>query len=162
MKHLIVFLISLMIFSFCGIAQDTTSSEWKLYPSGADTILPTDTVRGVVKSNKKGKVNVKKDERIDKVSEEMSGGITKKPKIRGFRIQVISSSTKSTVDGERGKFMSLYGNHRTYIDYKPPNFKLHVGNFRTKLNAEKFQNEILNAFPNTLIISDWIELPNLD
>ena len=162
MKHLILIASTLVLFSIAGLAQDTTNGKWKLYPSGADTILPKDTIKGVVKGEKKGKVNVKKDERIDKVSEEMSGGDANKPKIRGYRIQVVSSSTKSESDGARGRFVKLYPKHKTYINYKPPNYRLRVGNFRTKLDAEKFQNEIKELFPNTLIISDWIELPNLD
>lgn len=152
----------MLMFSTGNLAQDTTNGQWKLYPSDSVSVVPTDTVRGVVKSEKKGKVTIKKDERIDKVSEELSGGESKKPMIRGYRIQVVSSSTKSDVDGARGRFVKKYPKHKTYMNYKPPNYRLRVGNFRTKLDAEKFQNQILKDFPNTLIISDWIELPNLD
>ncbi len=157
-----------IILSFLAIAlltlsysQDSTR-DWKLFPGKTDTVLATDTVFGLVKANRTGTIKVEKDSRIDKVSEEMRGGATNKPVISGYRVQLISSSTKSTVDAERGKFMTNYRGTSSYIDYKAPNFRLRAGNFRTKLDAQKFQNEIKGTFPNTLVISDSIELPRLD
>ena len=78
MKTTLIFLLT-MSFSIFGMSQDTTN--WKLYPSNTDTILPTDTVYGFKKSTKVGVVKVEKDKRIDGVSEEMKGGTTGKPKI---------------------------------------------------------------------------------
>lgn len=144
-----------------GFSQDTTGN-WKLYPGKTDTVLPTDTVYGIKQAFKQGKIKVVKDSRIDKVSDVMRGGASNHPVITGYRVQIISSSTKSTVDSERGKFMSSYRGTKTYIDYKAPNFRLRVGNFRNKLEAQKFQNEIKKAFPFTLVISDSIDLPRLD
>ncbi|MDA9261937.1 SPOR domain-containing protein [Flavobacteriales bacterium] len=144
-----------------GFSQDT-SQNWKLYPGKTDTVLPTDTVFGIKHSLKKGTITVVKDSRIDKVSDAMRGGASNHPIITGYRVQIISSSTKSTVDSERGKFMSSYSGTKTYIDYKVPNFRLRVGNYRNKLEAQKFQNEIKKAFPYTLVISDSIDLPRLD
>lgn len=144
-----------------SLSQDTTQN-WKLYPSNTDTVLATDTVYRIVKSNTPGRIKVVKDNRIDKVSQDIAGGKTNKPIIKGYRIQITSSSTKSLVDGERGRFMSTNSGVKTYVDYKAPNFRLRVGNFRTKLDAQKFQNEIKDQFPNTLVISDDIELPRLE
>ena len=58
--------------------------------------------------------------------------------------------------------MSSNSRTRTYIDYKAPNFRLRVGNFRNKLEAQKLQHEIMKDFPNTLVISDSIDFPRLD
>ncbi len=159
----IVLIILVSAFSILGFSQDSTSnSEWKVYPANTDSVKTTDTVFGLKKSTKPGKVSVKKDKRIDKVSDDLAGGTTKKPIIKGYRVQVISSSTKGNVDSERARCMAAHRSHKTYIDYKAPNFRLRVGNFRTRLEAEKFQNEIKELFPNTLIISDMIELPIIE
>jgi len=138
-----------------GLSQDSSNS-WKLYPG------KTDTVYGIKQSFKHGTIKIEKDSRIDKVSDEMRGGASNKPLINGYRVQIISSSTKSKVDGERGRFMTSYRGTKTYIDYKAPNFRLRAGNFRSKLDAQKFQHEIKESFPNTLVISDSIDLPRLD
>ncbi|MEN8927741.1 MAG: SPOR domain-containing protein [Flavobacteriales bacterium] len=160
MKKLIL---SFLVFAFvtAGFAQDSTKN-WKLYPGKADTMLPTDTVYGIKKAYKQGTITTDKDARIDKLSDELRGGATNRPVIQGYRLQILSSSTKSTVDGERARFMTNYRGTKSYIDYKAPNFRLRVGNFRNKLEAQKFQHEILMNFPNTLVISEMIELPRLD
>ena len=158
-KTFLSFLVIALLTS--GFSQDS-SQNWKLYPGKTDTVLPTDTVFGLVKSFKPGTIKVDKDERINKVSEKMRGGETGQPIISGYRIQITSKSTKSIVDSERGRFMNNYPGIKTYMDYKAPNFRFSVGNFRTKLDAQKFQHQIMKDFPNTLIISDSIELPRLD
>lgn len=144
-----------------GFSQDS-SNNWKLYPSKKDTVLLTDTVYGIKQAYKQGTIKVEKDSRIDEVSEFMRGGASNYPVINGYRVQIISSSTKSMVDVERGNFMITYRGIRSYIDYKAPNFRLRVGNFRNKLEAQKFQHEIMKDFPNTLVILDSIDLPRLD
>ena len=140
-----------------GYSQNSTR-DWKLFPGKTDSVLPTDTVYGLIKSTKPGTIKVEKDERIDRVSDLLRGGTTNKPVIKGYRVQIISSSTKSAVDSEKGRFMSSYSGHRSYIDYKAPNFRLRAGNFRNKLEAQKFQHEIMKDFPNTLIIFVIIDL----
>jgi hypothetical protein len=159
MKDISLTVIMVMFFSIFGISQDSSAnSQWKLYPSSTDSVSVTDTIFGLKKSVKPGIVTVKKDQRIDKVSNDLAGGNSKKPLIKGYRVQVISSSTKANVDVERANYMA----YKTYIDYKAPNFRLRVGNFRTRLDAERFQNEIKVISPNTLIISDMIELPLIE
>ena len=158
-KIILSFLVITLLTS--GFSQDS-SNNWKLFPGKTDTVLPTDTVYGLTLAHKPGTIKVGKDDRIDKVSELMRGGASNHPIINGYRVQIISSSTKSIVDSERGRFMSSNSVTRTYVDYKAPNFRLRVGNFRNKLEAQKLQHEIMKDFPNTLVISDSIDLPRLD
>ena len=147
-----------------GFGQDTTqNNNWKLYPSGSDSVkLATDTITEIKKAPIKGKVVIKKDPRIDAVSKDLAGGDSKQAKFMGYRIQVVSSPTKATVDTERQRFLQLYPNQRAYIFYKAPNFRLQVGNFRTRLEGEKFQNQIKNVFPNTWIVTEMVDLPILE
>ena len=45
--------------------------------------------------------------------------------------------------------------------YQQPFFKIRVGDFRTKLEAYKFQKEIMAQFPNSFIVKDEIEIDQL-
>ena len=159
MKKILLFTFSLVI-ALASFSQDTIAP--KLFPSRADSLMLLDTVKTMDRVAMPGKVLINKDDRIDRVSKEMAGGASQRPIIKGYRIQIISSSTKATVDSERGRFMSQNTGESSYTDYKAPNFKLLVGNFRTKLDAQRFQQQISNVFPNTIIIADEIELPKLD
>ena len=167
MKNYIVTLLSAFLVFGSALGQDSTNNgSWKLYPTEKlDTAKVTNTADTIYKlkpSEIPGKVTVIKDARIDKVSKEIAGGESQKPKAKGYRVQVISSSTKSVVDGERAKLIAANRQHKTYIDYKAPNFRLRVGNFRTRLEAEKFQHDIKGDYPNTLIVVDLIDFPELD
>ncbi len=166
MKKLSVLLLSTFLIVGSVLAQDSTQNgSWKLFPTKNDSVkstVSTDTIYKLEKSETPGKVKVMKDSRIDKVSVAIAGGESKKPKTNGYRVQVISSSTKSVVDGERAKLIAANRKHKTYIDYKAPNFRLRVGNFRTRLEAEKFQYEIKEDYPDTFVVFDLIDLPELD
>jgi hypothetical protein len=166
MKKQILLAFTILLLFGSNFAQDSLQNNgWKLYPTAKDSAkqaVTTDSIYEIKKAEKSGKVVVIKDSRIDKVSKDLAGGVSKKPKAKGYRVQVISSSTKAAVDGERIKLIAANRQHRTYIDYKAPNFRLRVGNFRTRLEAEKFQNEIKGKYPNTLIVVDLIDFPELD
>jgi len=159
MRLIIVFIFSFI--SVLGFSQDTTKT-WKLYPENTDSVRIGDTVYGIKQVADKGKISISKDNRIDEVSLKMAGGENRvTPIIHGYRIQIISSSNKSVVDGAKGNFIENYRGTASKIIYESPNFKLRVGDFRTKLDAQKFQNTIKKTFPSTLIISDLISFPKL-
>ena len=148
-----------MFFALSGLSQDTNT--WKVLQPKSDSVMILDTVFGLVPNGTMGNVKVVKDKRIEKVSQDLSTGNKGKPLLKGYRIQVETSSTKANIDSQRVRLMDKY-NVQTYMDYRAPNFRLRAGNFRTKLEAQKFQNEIAKDFPNTLIITDYIELPRLE
>jgi hypothetical protein len=159
MKFIIT--ITFLIISLFGFSQDSTRN-WKLYPSDTDSVKVNDTLFGIKTAENEGKISVTKDKRIDAVSKQLAGGENGiKPIIHGYRIQIIASSDKSIVDKERGKFIASFRGTKSYINFKEPNYKLKIGNFRTKLDAQKFQNSIKEVFPSTLILSDNIEFPKL-
>jgi len=51
---------------------------------------------------------------------------------------------------------------RAYLTFKAPNYKVRVGDFRTKLDAQRFLIELTADYPNAFIITDQINLPKTD
>ena len=49
-----------------------------------------------------------------------------------------------------------------YTNYNTPNFFLKVGDFRTRLEAEKIKSEIEAEFPTSFVVREKINLPRLD
>ncbi len=82
----------------------------------------------------------------------------------GYRLRIFSAkgnnARKKTLE-TKAKFMKAYPNINSYLDYVTPNFKIIVGDFRTKNEAEQFRREIEKYFPNAFIIKDIIKLPKL-
>ena len=57
---------------------------------------------------------------------------------------------------------SEYPELRTYIIYNEPNFKVRAGDFRTRLEAEKMEEDLKKWFDGMFIISEKINLPKAD
>ena len=85
--------------------------------------------------------------------------------IDGFRIQVFSDSgnnSKTKALAVYDEFMGKYPSTGVYLTFKSPNYKVRVGDFRTRLDAQRFLNEIQAEYPNAFIITDQINLPKPD
>lgn len=85
--------------------------------------------------------------------------------IDGYRIQIFFDSgnnSKSRAYAKKSNFILKYPHIRAYITYQSPNYKVRVGDFRTKLDAEKFRQEILEEYPSAFSIPEKINMPSLD
>jgi hypothetical protein len=111
-----------------------------------------------------GDVTIIKDNRIDglvaKEGEIVSPAIN--PQIDGFRIQLFFDSERSAINDARGTFIAKYPRIDTYTTYSAPNFFLRVGDFRTRLEAEKVMEDLKDLFPTSFIVLEKINLPRLE
>ncbi|QIL39927.1 SPOR domain-containing protein [Pedobacter sp. HDW13] len=119
----------------------------------------------------KGEVIVIKDPLIDsliakrlevyKTSGEVKTG---KPIVSayGYRVQIFYGSDRREVFNEQARFKGLYPKLNTYLIYKEPNYYVRVGDFRTRLEAQRLINELRPSFPTLFIFREKINAPNLD
>ena len=85
--------------------------------------------------------------------------------ISGFRIQIFFDSgtnSKTNAQGIYEGFRAKYPDVAAYLTFKAPNYKVRVGDFRTKLDAQRFLNEINTEYPNAWIIPEQINLPKVE
>ncbi|MFA5244564.1 MAG: SPOR domain-containing protein [Pedobacter sp.] len=78
--------------------------------------------------------------------------------VSGFRVQIFSGLDRQQVYAEQNKFKTRFPGSGTYITYIQPNYRLRVGNFRTRLEAEKFMNELKKYYSSMFIFSEQIIL----
>jgi len=119
----------------------------------------------------RGEVTVIKDPLIDsliarrsqvyKTPAEVKAG---KPVVSsyGYRVQVFYGSDRREVFNQQARFKSLYPKYNTYLVYKEPNYYIRVGDFRTRLEAQRLMNEIRPTFPTLFIFREKINAPLLD
>lgn len=72
----------------------------------------------------------------------------------GFRVQIASFSgtnSKTSAFSLRDRFMIDYPQMQAYIVYDEPNFKVKVGDFRTRLEAYAFLQEIKDVYKGYII-----------
>jgi len=85
-----------------------------------------------------------------------------KQKIIGWRIQIFFDSgnnSKSHAYSKKGTFMAMYPDMSVYLMFQSPYYKVRVGDFRTRVDAEGFKQKLLGAFPDAFVVRDEINFP---
>lgn len=143
MNHLLTFLIAYMTSLFALIICIPT---WGASASIKDTVI--------VQQDSRMEVLTQKQRIINRKQSMMAGnGLYK-----GFRIQVISTNKRDDAFRTKAELLSNFPEHKSYIIYQSPNFKVRVGNFIKKEDAELFKAQ-LNKFytRGVYIVEDAVE-----
>ncbi len=111
-----------------------------------------------------GNVTIIKDDRIENIIKSKSQIIppATSPQINGYRVQLVFDSNKKVIDDARSKFVSSNPKIDTYILYNAPNFILKVGDFRTKIEADRLKDAMMRDFPTCFVVKEMINLPRID
>jgi hypothetical protein len=130
-------------------------------------LLSGPVIQGFGQENKKGKgqVQVLQDDRVDLLVSKHIQINQNRNGIEGYRIQIFFDSgnnSKTKAQSIYEGFKAKYPDVRTYLSFKSPNYKVRVGDFRTRLDAQRFLNDINIEYPNAWIIADMINLPKVE
>ena len=98
------------------------------------------------------KAHLVQDYRIEKLNKSYEETY----QLTGYRIQIYSGSKRQPAKQLREKFVANFKEINAHESYEQPFFKVRVGDFKTKLEAFKFQKEILKQFPDCYIVNDAI------
>ena len=85
--------------------------------------------------------------------------------IPGFRVHLYMDSgnrARLNTQREQADFQEMYPDWKSYIVYDEPYFKLRAGDFRTRLDARRFLEEIRRDYPAAYIVVDLINYPEPD
>jgi hypothetical protein len=80
----------------------------------------------------------------------------------GYRVQLHFGNDRNKARDVKSKFLNLHQNDAAYESYQQPNFRVRVGDFRTRIEAQKFLKEIKNDFPSAFVVTDEIKFPKLE
>lgn len=79
------------------------------------------------------------------------------PTIDGWRIQIFFESgnnAKTLANRSRDRFLEIYPDQGAYLTFNEPYYKVRIGNFRTRMDAEGFLQNIISEFPTAYIVPD--------
>jgi hypothetical protein len=111
-----------------------------------------------------GRVNVVQNDKIKVLATRYIEFRRKEGKLPGYRIRIFSDSGTSARQrawNERSRFVKLFPDIPTYLEYEAPNFKIYVGDFRSKLEGFKAYKVIGKDFRSAFLVPAKINLPNL-
>jgi hypothetical protein len=112
----------------------------------------------------KGKVEVVKDPRMDTLiakRAELNKAVGTDD-VNGFRVQLYTGANRKDAYAAQTKFQEQFPDIRSYVIYSEPNFKVRAGDFRTRIEAEKLQQDVKKYFTGTFIITEKINPPGAD
>lgn len=84
--------------------------------------------------------------------------------INGYRVQLSFDSgnnSKSNVSQLKNGFERRYPQVKAYLIFREPYYKLRVGDFRTKLEAEGFLKRISSRYPSAFVVRTKIKFPTI-
>lgn len=128
-----IFFLSLIFFVACGALQAQMVRD-----TLANGAVIVKDMRYDSLSRKKAEINKK-------------ATIARTP-VRGYRLQIINSTSRSEALDAKSKMLSLYPQHKLYLLYQAPYFKLRMGNFKEYAQAAVLKKEINDFFPKGITV----------
>ncbi|MFT3903422.1 MAG: SPOR domain-containing protein [Niabella sp.] len=113
-----------------------------------------------------GSVAVHKDPRIDMllkkqadVNNASTRNSAKRRTARGYRLIVISTNNRNEAIAAKTKVYSYFPELKAYMWHQSPFYKVKVGNFVSRSDAQSYQKRLSAYFPNgVFIMNDTVEI----
>jgi hypothetical protein len=77
--------------------------------------------------------------------------------MEGYRIQIFAGS-RDGANSARARLLRSYSDLEAYVVPIEPNYRVRVGNFTTRAEAQRVCNKIRSSFPSAWVIKDKIRL----
>ena len=131
MKRASIFLLFILMKNICA---------------GADTII--------VHKDDRLNIFTEKQAYVNKVTSKINrSGLTK-----GFRLQVLSTRSREEAFKTKATLLQNFPDQKAYVLFQSPYFKVRVGNFLTKSEANDFKDLVGSLYSqNVYVIQDMIE-----
>ncbi len=112
-----------------------------------------------------GQIKIFQDSRIDTIIKKHIEYNRQQNGIEGYRVQVFFDAGNNSLNRATNvaeQFQLLFPGDTAYISFSEPYYKVRVGDFRTRLDAEGYLQQILPDYPNAFVIRDKINFPGFD
>ena len=112
-----------------------------------------------------GTVTVYQDKLVDELVQKQVKLNETASSQEGYRIQIFSDSgnnSKAKAQATMDEFTTKHPEAKAYLVFKSPNYKVKIGDFRSKLDAIRYLNQITAEYQNAFIIAELINLPQVE
>ena len=135
-------LIIVLIVSVNSFSQDTTRHK------------ALDTPAVIVHKDPRVELLVKKQIQINEETSREARRIG-----RGYRLLVVNTNNRDEAVEAKTKVYTFFPELKSYLIYQSPYFKLKVGNFKDRKEAEDYRERLQKYFPRgVFIMNDTIEI----
>ena len=109
-------------------------------------------------------ITVNKDSRFDLLTQKQisinkrTSMMTSSGMYKGFRIQVISTSKRDDAFKIKADLLTRFPAEKVYILFQSPTFRVRIGNFLKRVDADKFRGQLNKLYPQgCYVVEDGIE-----
>ncbi|MCC9165905.1 sporulation protein [Pontibacter harenae] len=78
---------------------------------------------------------------------------------QGYRILAYNGSERQTVMNLRKTIIARVPDEKDYLTYNQPNFRLKIGDYFSRIEAQQVLNQISDLLPNAQIVQEQINIP---
>jgi hypothetical protein len=78
--------------------------------------------------------------------------------VNGFRIQLYVGNDRKHADDTKVFVYTSYPEIYPYISFQQPLYKVKIGDFLTRLDAERYYRNLKDVYPSAIIVPDIVEL----
>jgi len=113
-------------------------------------------------NNNTGKVHIFQDASIQVLVNDYILANKESKGIEGYRVQIYFGSghtARENASNIRNAFVSRHKEVAAHVVFEDPNFKVRVGDYRTRSEALKLLVEIEGEYKGAYIVTDIIEIP---
>lgn len=137
-----ILLVAATLFAYSSFAQDTV---WK---------KPVDSSSVIVHKDPRLDLLVKKQAQINEETSRDARRIAK-----GFRLMIITTNSREEAIAAKTKVYTYFPELKAYLWHQSPYYKLKVGNFKERKEAESYQKKLNLYFPKgVFIMPDKVEV----
>jgi len=79
----------------------------------------------------------------------------------GYRVQIYNGNDRAKATQVKLDFMRRFPGIRTYMTYVQPQFRVKVGDFRSRPDAQKMYQQVTNLYTPCMIVPDIVEINNV-
>ena len=166
-NHLIDYLLILLI---CGCAGKTptrtaskyeedlssfrTNYQYQDQPQVVDTVGESNQDISQISDSLSTTLNIKPQ--IDLFLDTVAFNSRRKGFFQGFTIQVYTGNSRETANQAKSMVYKMLPDSFPQLLYQPPNFKVKVGKFYTRFDAQKTFSHLKREFPRAIVIPERI------
>lgn len=78
---------------------------------------------------------------------------------QGYRILAYNGSERETVMNLRKSIIRRVPGEQEYLTYQQPNFRLKIGDYFSRMEAQQVLNQLRDLIPNAQIVQEEINIP---
>ncbi|MGJ1285943.1 SPOR domain-containing protein [Sphingobacterium spiritivorum] len=144
-KGLILFF---LMFGCAVFAKAQQSGQVEVFKDSLISVLQAyRSEEGINPSLEKKTVSIGKISVVDKSK-------MKRVKVRGFRVQIFSGASRNEAYAEQGRFKNLYKEYEAYVNYDEPNYRVKVGDFTSRSEANNLMRILRSQFDNVFVFTE--------